>query len=73
MRGCHITVAEPGLRPELGEREGELFAFTLKLAEPASNGNAVWLPVDCHELEPFRATKSAFHLAIGYRELGRSP
>lgn len=77
MRGCHVTVAEPGLRPELDEKEDGLFSFTLSLAEPATNGNAVWLPVDCPELEPYRATKSPLHMAVGYvtqeRTMGRSP
>jgi hypothetical protein len=67
MRGCHVTVAEPGLRPGLGEKEGEVFEFTLSLAEPATNGNAVWLPVTlCPALAPLVATKSPPHLCVGY-------
>ncbi len=67
MRGCHVTVAEPGGgSAPLEALLGREFEFAVLLDEVGTNGNAVWVAVECPELEPLRATKSPLHLGVGY-------
>ncbi len=66
MRGSHVTVADPD-SPHWGAalaRLGSTFPFTITL-DPRTNGNAIWLPVICQELQPFQGAKP-LHYCAGY-------
>jgi len=66
MRGCHITIAPPGRRPELVRLLGHTCAVTIRLGEWWTNGNAVWTPVECRVLDGLWRVRQDPHLCIGY-------
>ena len=67
MRGDHITVAEPGaadaaLEPLVGRE----FEFEVALGDWGTNGNAVWVKVECEAMAALRASRHDLHLAVCY-------